>query len=387
VLWFWFFVGPALALAFLSLFGERKRAAYVARRISEQPAHLPPASVLVPVKGEDDGLRENLNALASLDYTDYELIVVARRAADIPPGVLPSRVRVVLAHGTDDGASEKVQNLAAAVRATRKSSEVFAFADSDGRPAKGWLRALVAPLAEPGVGASSGYRWHTPDPPAFWPLMRSVWNAVIAGTLVPGDNRWAWGGATAIRKDTFFEIGVLEFWKNTVSDDYALSAAVHKAGLTIAWAPGATTPSPGHTTAGEFLSWIRRQLILTRIYNPRQWWLALVAHFFYCGGMAAAVLASIKGNRLAEWLFIAQISPGMLKGANRAALAKAALPEWKRWFDRYGWVHSWFVPLATWIWLYALVASAFGRTITWRGRRYRVDDLDTPTGPAAPERV
>ena len=55
----------------------------------ETPARLPPASVIVPVKGEDEGLRENLAALASLDYPDYELIVAARSAADIPPGVLP----------------------------------------------------------------------------------------------------------------------------------------------------------------------------------------------------------------------------------------------------------------------------------------------------------
>ena len=39
---------------------------------------------------------------------------------------------------------------------------------------------------------------------------------------VPATTRFAWGGATAIRKETFFEAGVLEYWKSTVSDDYAL---------------------------------------------------------------------------------------------------------------------------------------------------------------------
>ena len=34
--------------------------------------------MIVPVKGQDEGLRENLAALAALDYPDYELIVVAR---------------------------------------------------------------------------------------------------------------------------------------------------------------------------------------------------------------------------------------------------------------------------------------------------------------------
>ena len=88
---------PSLLLAALSLRGERKRAEYVARRLAERTEDLPPATVIVPVKGYDEGLRENLEALATLDYPDYELIVTAHSAGDIPPGVLPARVRVVLA--------------------------------------------------------------------------------------------------------------------------------------------------------------------------------------------------------------------------------------------------------------------------------------------------
>jgi cellulose synthase/poly-beta-1,6-N-acetylglucosamine synthase-like glycosyltransferase len=367
---YWFLTGPALLLAALSLRGERKRAAYVARRLAGQPKDLPPATVIVPVKGSDEGLRENLEALAALDYPDFELIVTAHSAGDIPAGVLPARVKVVLAHGTDPAGAEKIQNLMAAVRAARKHSGVLAFADSDGRVSRGWLRALVAPLEEPGVGASTGYRWFLPDPPDFWSLMRGVWDAVAAGTLGPGDCPFAWGGAMAIRKEVFFEARVPDFWQGALSDDYALSRAVHAAGLSIAYAPGALTPCGEHITGGRFFGWIRRQLAITRVYAPRLWWPALIAHLFYCGGMAASIMASIRGNRLAEWALIAQLSPGMLKGLNRATLAKAVLPEYEAWFKRHAWVHAIWVPLATWVWLVALVSSAFARSIEWRGRRY-----------------
>ena len=367
---YWFLAGPALLLAALSLRGERKRAHYVARRLAERPEDLPPATVIVPVKGYDEGLRENLGALAALDYPDFELIVTAHSAGDIPPGVLPARAKVVLAHCTDSESSEKVQNLMAAVRAARKRTSVLAFADSDGRVTSGWLRALVAPLSEPGVGASTGYRWFLPDPPDFWSLMRGVWDAVAAGTLGAGDNRFAWGGAMAIRKEVFFEVRVPEFWQGALSDDYALSQAVHAAGFSIAYAPGALTPCGEHITAGRFFGWIYRQMAITRIYAPRLWWPGLIAHIFYCGGMAASVIASIRGNRLAEWALIAQVSPGMLKGLNRATLAKASLPEHEAWFKRHAWVHAIWVPLGTWVWLIALVSSAFARSIQWRGRRY-----------------
>jgi hypothetical protein len=372
LLWYWIFAGPALALAILSLRGERTRAAYVARRLSEAAGDLPPASVIVPVKGQDEGLRENLAALAALDYPDYELLIVARSAADIPPGVLPPRARVTLAHGEDPHTGEKVQNLAAAVHATRQRSRILAFADSDARVTPRWLRALAAPLAEPGVGASTGYRWFTPEPARFPSLLRGVWDAVTFGVMGPGDNRFAWGGSMAMRAETFFETRVLDYWKNAVSDDFMLSAAVHAAGLRIAFAPGALAPCFDRIGARRLFSWMRRQLILTRVHDRRLWRAALAAHVIYCGGMAASLAALLAGWRLAAWMLAAQLAPGMWKGWNRASQAKAALPEHAAWFRRHAWAHVLLLPLATWIWLIALGASAFGNTIEWRGYRYKL---------------
>ena len=377
--WFWFFTGPALILALLSLRGEQKRAAYVAGQLSQKPAAaLPAATVIVPVKGDDHGLRENLAALAAQDYPDYELIVVAHCAADIPAGVLPSHIRIVLAHAEEPDTGEKVLNLRTAVRFVRKDSAIVAFADSDGRVSPAWLGALAAPLADEGVGASTGYRWYAPEPPTFWPLMRSVWDAVIGGTFGPGANAFAWGGSMAIRRETFYAIRVPDFWRETVSDDYALSEAVQRAGLRIVFAPGAMVVSTGRTSGRAFLAWARRQLTITRVYRPRLWWTALLAHFFYCGGMAAGVIASIHGSRGAEWALLAQLSPGMLKGTNRATLAKAELPDYKAWFDRHAWVHTLWAPLATWIWLAVLLASALGNRIEWRGIRYRLKSGGRP---------
>ncbi|HEY1239912.1 MAG TPA: glycosyltransferase [Bryobacteraceae bacterium] len=376
--WFWLFMGPALLLAARSLAGERERAAYTRRRLMEQPemdqpGMLPPASVIVPVKGHDEGLVENLAALAALDYPDYELVVVARTAEDIPPGVLPARVKVVLSHAEPAIASEKVLNLMAAVHAARKRSQIFAFADSDGRVTSRWLRALVAPLAEEGVGATTGYRWFTPRRPG-WALLRGVWDAVPAGMLGPRDNRFAWGGAMAIRKETFSQTGVLEHWKKAISDDYALTEAVHEAGLSIAYAPGALVPCLESIGPWRLCTWMRRQLMITRAYDPGNWWPGLIAHIIYCGAMAAAVIAIARGHRLATAALAAQVAPGMIKGWLRGRRARQALPEYTRWFRRWGWVHVAAVPLATWMWLLALASSAFGHTIEWRGYRY---DLKT----------
>ena len=384
--WYWFFVGPALLLAVLSVRNAPGRARYIRSRLKETPAAFPPATVIVPVKGEDYGLRENLEALASLDYPDFELMVVARCAADIPAGVLPARVRVVLAHGAGDGGgSEKVQNLAVAVRASRISSQVLAFADSDTRVTAGWLRALAAPLSEQGVGASTGYRWFLPEIPGlasarfwtsggwgFWGLLRSVWDAVCAGMLGAGNCPFAWGGSMAILKSTYFEAKVPDYWREAVSDDYALTAAMRAGGLRIAYAPGAMAPSHETITAGGFFAWTRRQMLLTRVYCPRLWWPGMAAHVFYAGAMAASVVALARGHRLALAALAVQLVPGMWKGYERARLARACLPGHARWFRRWGWTHTVLAPVATWLWLIALAGSAFGDSIEWRGRRYRL---------------
>jgi len=371
VAWFDWFAAPAVLLALLSLRGGTRRAAYVARRLALSTEFLPPATVIVPVKGEDVELRENLAALARLDYPEYELIVTAQAARDIPPGVLPARARVVLAHGSDPDTGDKVQNLQSAVKASSQRSHILAFCDSDARVSPGWLRALAAPLAETGVGASTGFRWFVPAS-GFWPLLRSVWDAVSAGTLGPGDNAFAWGGSMALSKSVFYEAKVHEYWKGAVSDDYSLSEAIHRAGLTIAYAPGALTANFERLPASGLFEWTRRQMVITRVYNPRLWWPALVGHIIYCAGMAASLIGAASGHPRALIALAAQLLPGMWKGFRRAAMARDAMPQCAAWFRRFHWFHAAAVPLATWLWLIALLSSAGSTEIDWRGRRYRL---------------
>jgi hypothetical protein len=117
---------------------------------------------------------------------------------------------------------------------------------------------------------------------------------------------------------------------------------------------------PARITAREFLTQAPREMALVKRQLPGLWWRALAAHVFYCGAMLAAIVAVWRGSRGAEWALVVLFGLGMLKGANRATLAKAQLPQYKTWFDRYSWTHTFWVPAATWVWLYALVCSAVG---------------------------
>ncbi len=359
--WFWLFVGPSLALAIFALRGERTRARWIAEQLAaDSGGPTPAATVIVSIDGPEEHLRENLTALGSQDYPNYELLIAARTASDIPPNSLPRRATVVLGGAHVEKTRPRIQKLLAGVRAARKRSEILAFAGAGGHASANWLRALAAPLADPKVGVSTGYRFYAPDPPDFWSLARSVWDAPIAGLLGPGDNAFAWSGSMAIRKERFFELQVPGAWRAT-NQDGALTQAIHTGRLKIAFAPGALLVYAGHTGARRFFAEARRQMAMARVHFPRLWWSALVAHFFYCGGMAAAVAASVRGSRGAEWALVVQLGLGMLKGVNRATLAKAARPDREAWFKRHAWVHSLWVPLGTWLWLCVLLSSVFNR--------------------------
>src|SRR5579872_1619446 len=105
-----------------------------------------PVTLIVPVAEPCEFLRESLLALASQDYPDYEMIVAVPNSGALPAGALPSGAKVVIAGQTG--------LFNAGIRAARRRSEIFAFAEPGGLVSKAWLRALVAPLSEEGIGAS-----------------------------------------------------------------------------------------------------------------------------------------------------------------------------------------------------------------------------------------
>ena len=389
---FWLFVVPAGAAALLSIRTGRRYLEYVEGELrppepdpsgeeegaEEAPVeYLPPVSLILPVKGLDNGLAQNIKSLAEQDYPDFELLIVSRDANDpavqAVRTVLGDRARFAVAGEPQEGTGEKVHNLAVAVDEARPESEVLAFADSDGQVSPGWLRALVAPLADESLGAATGFRWHFPAAGGFWSLLRSVWDSTIAGNMSPSDSNFAWGGATAIRRATFDKAKVRDFWQGTVSDDYRLSAAMNAAELGIRFVPGAMVATTGDCGGGDFLRWATRQLIITKAYRRNLWLAGFVAHVFYFGAMLLSVLMIIFGE--APWGLgglVLTVVPGMGKGAMRGSVAYSMFPEREEWLDRFGWAYFWMVPVATWTWLYVFVASALTRRIEWRGYIYEL---------------
>lgn len=374
---FWVFVVPAAIAVLLSHRDGRRYWEYVEEACQEPlGGYAPPASLIVPLKGLDHGLIENIRSLARQNYPDYELLIVTRDATDESLGLARRMLRpgdrIIIAGRPPDDTGEKVHNLLAAVAQSRDASEVFAFADSDGEVETGWLRALIAPLEDDALGAATGFRWHFPEEGGFWPLLRGVWDAAIAGSMKAGDDNFAWGGGMALRRTTFDSARVAEFWRGSVSDDLRLSAAMNEAGRGIRFVPRAMVATTGTCTSREFLDWATRQLIIARVYRAGMWRAGFAAHIVYCGAMLSSFLLALEGNFLALGGFVVTVLPGMGKGSVRGEAARLMFPERQEWFDQFGWAYFWLTPVATWIWLWVFLRSLITRKIEWRGNVYEL---------------
>lgn len=385
---YYFFAAVLVWLSYKSFRGGREYLAYFRREMAKPRSEFTPlASVIVPCRGLDDGLDENIAALFEQDYPAYEVIFVVDDRADPALGVLnrwlgDARAKLIVApKATKNG--QKAENLREAVLHVARRSEMFVFADSDARPSVDWLRSMVAPLQNDAVGASSGYRWFVPSKPTLAAELRSVWNASVASSL--GANRkknFCWGGSTAIRRPTFERLGIRERWANVVSDDFALSAAIRRHGLDIVFVPQALNASDDGCSLGEMLEFTTRQMKITRVYSPRLWLAALLGSAIFCGVTITTSVILMTTNPTST-LFAAAILTLILvsifsagKSWARHAAVRMAIKKYDKQIRRQQIFHAFLWPLAPFIFLFNSVAAAFSRRIRWREITYELKSRD-----------
>jgi ceramide glucosyltransferase len=382
---FYFLILEQILQGFYSLWQGLQWLKMARRRASAAPAlYAPRVAVICPVKGLENDLEANLLALTQFDYPQYEIFFAIATAEDPAYRVLE---RVVAASkrpahlvraGRALDCSDKVHNLTAAVGQLGDQFDVLVFADSDGRPPRRWLGRLVASLADTNIGAVTTFRWLLPKRNGFWSALAAAWSASAATYLGEGKRNFCWGGGTAIKRQRFDELRVLNSWKGAASDDYVLTRALQNNGLRIAFAPECLVPSSPAFNFKSFLEFTNRQLIITRIYAPRLWWTAFVGHLFYCAtifmGIAAWSVSSMTGSPSVQFLVLALILPifASVRGVLRLVAVLELLPDLREQLLSEGWVWVLLAPLVPFVYLYNSLVAMFTRKITWRGIRYEL---------------
>jgi len=385
---FYFFAAIVIWLGILSLRGGFQFARYVKAELAKPLANYTPfATVIVPCRGNEAGLEANLTSLFQQAYPEYEILFVTDNEKDPAVGVIKlvskkqteKVARTILIAGPAAECGQKVHNLRAALAQIDQRSQVLVFVDSDVRPRENWLRSLVAPLADEGLGAASGYRWFIPVSGGFASHLRSVWNASIASAL--GANRksnFCWGGSTAIRRETFARLDIRERWRGSVSDDFTMTRVLGEASLPIHFVPACLVASFGDCDLEGLLEFSNRQLKITRAYATHLWKPVLLGSALFClvffGGILLVTLRALQGLSFAIplSLLIVIFVLGAAKGFVRyRAVARAFGPESSEHRGLAAHLLLW--PFASLLYLYNAVTAAFSRHITWRGITYKLD--------------
>jgi len=362
---------------------------YVRRRLHMDPGfYAPRVAVLCPCKGIEPGLERNLVSLTEFERQNYEIFFILATGSDPARSIVERiaanskvKARVIIA-GSPSNCGEKVNNLRVAVEQLPPEFEVLVFTDSDGRPGKSWLHHLVAPLGDVRIGATTTMRWLIPNRSNLPTALLAAWNAPVVTMLSEKGNNFCWGGGTAIRRSIFEQSGVMDEWKNSVSDDYSLTRALHRNNRSIVFIPECLTLSYVETDFRGLLEFTNRQILITRVYADRVWAPAAVTHLLYCMTLLFGVILILSDffeQRPAFHIVMLTFLPVLLssiRSSLRLIGVTEALPAGRSQIMGQAWIYILLTVFIPFLYVANFVNSLFTRKIRWRGMAYELISPD-----------
>jgi ceramide glucosyltransferase len=212
----------------------------IRRLPARNDAFAPQVSILKPVRGVDSEAYENFASYCRLNYPVYEIIFAVTDPGDpIVPVIEKLQrdfpdTRIRLATSVERlGQNHKISNLHRLVREAQY--ELLVMSDSDVRVGSDYLRELVAPFADPSVGAvTSFYRCAgggtlAADLAMLGMCSDSLPSALVARRL-EGGLQFAFGWTMATTKERLAEIGGWESMADHHSDDFELGNRIARHG-------------------------------------------------------------------------------------------------------------------------------------------------------------
>src|SRR5437879_9002340 len=188
----------------------------------------PPVTILKPVHGLEKDLDKNLRSACLQDYPTYQVVFAVQDEKDPAIPLLknlelefgPQRVSVAIEH-RQVGTNGKINNLIGGLMHARH--EILVISDSDVYLRPDYLKAIVAPLADPDVGFVCTYFMATAAESWFEKMELLTMNAgFFPDTVfahVTGTAKFCIGSSVALRRSTLNEIGGLEgladYWPKT----------------------------------------------------------------------------------------------------------------------------------------------------------------------------
>lgn len=372
-----------LCLALIAALRHRRRERQAEARITAEPLSLPAVTLMKPVHGAEPKLYENLESFFLQDYPDFE-IVFGARDFDNPALQTVRQLRAKYPHvrssvvisGEPQWHNAKVFSLDKMIDSTRNSH--FIITDSDIVVRPDFIRSIIPPLSDPGVGCVTAMYKGVPAPD-FWSTLEALGmsvempSGVMVADMLEG-MKFALGAVIAVRRDALRAIGGIRATREYYSDDFVLGNLIAEAGYKVVL----SQVKVGHVltsrsfakTFGDQLRWMQS----TRHSRPKGHLgtgLTFAVPFGILGLMAAGAMGHWNlGWALFAWAWLnrsiqSAVVGGLVIG-DRRALALC-----------------WLYPLRDLIGFFTWVGSYASSTFEWRGELYRF----TPGGRIVSERL
>lgn len=368
---------------------------FLHKRRANFKAHQPSAAVIVPFKGLELDLSACVRSFCNQEYKQYRILFVVESQDDPVYTALqneienyphrPAKILIAGTAGHDQG--QKVHNQLVAIDALDDRDRVWIFADSDSVPGRNWLSEMVGPLRHENIGMTTGYRWLVPrgidgNKPTLAAQFGSVINSSIACSYRRNRLSHAWGGSMAIRSDAARKGNLKSRLVGALTDDYQFSALCHDLGKRLYFVPHCLVATPTSFDWPSLFNFARRQYLITRIYAPRLFITALLCTSLYVAGVLAAWTALVHGVvfhfQSDNWIWPALVLihvflANQVRGYYRRLVVERTFgPHILEALEPSLNIDQWYTQY--WMALHCLMIllASFGRTITWRGIRYRL---------------
>jgi cellulose synthase/poly-beta-1,6-N-acetylglucosamine synthase-like glycosyltransferase len=312
------------------------------------------ALVMVPCKGVDYSMRQNLQSLKEQNFRNYKLVGIVDSSDDPSvPYLKEAGIEIIVSEYPCMKCSGKVRALSTAI-SRYTDYHVYVIADSDITVGKQWLEGLMNPLSNPKYGAATTFPVFYPEG-GFWSHFKSAWGIVGKSMMQSRITRFGWGGSLAFRKSLLDDPKNLSFFSESVSDDTAITKICKERGLEIFYSRDSEPVVKSPDNFSQMIEWSNRQTALSIAASPEVYRYGVM----YYSLEILLILSSVVLSAIVSVFFLLFLIPELVKILKVAPDLKAS-----------GWRIPFLELILPFFYEYNLLKAHRMNEIIWRGNSY-----------------